>query len=138
MDRGNKQKRDLLLGPLTGRVFALSAFLLLAFASAGGAPNTRLVLLGEFQPYTSKKNPEVALKIQELLRMKLIRSGFRVRPAPLAPAGRLPASARGSGARFYVGGYYRRSSLGNLNLYGQIYHPEAGHIIPDARHPSRS
>lgn len=39
------------------------------------------------------------------------------------------AKSKQEGAFLYIDGYYKRDENGNLNLYGQVYHPEKEILI---------
>ncbi len=107
---------------------ALFLFLILPATDLVARPDG-LILIGEIAVYDGKEPADSdALPLQEIrsnLALALQEAGYRTREVErLRPGDDLPEEAF-----VFVSGYARRMPSGNLEIYGQIYHPGEGIVI---------
>lgn len=87
------------------------------------------IILNAFNPYKTAKEISISQKIQERLSNKLISLGYEVIQVDFSDLKQNINKAKQENALLLIDGYYKREDSGNLNLYGQIYHPEREVLI---------
>ncbi|HMV45726.1 MAG TPA: hypothetical protein PKD50_24605, partial [Leptospiraceae bacterium] len=90
---------------------------------------SKVVVLGDFNPYKSEKNPAIENQIKESMKSNLESNKFQVTVA----SGSLQDNmnyAKQKDAAFLIEGFYTSGTeTKNLSVFIQIYNPNTGYMI---------
>ena len=108
--------------------FILGFFILINQLDSQEMRNKKIIL-NAFNPYKTAKEISISQKIQERLSKKLISLGYEVIQIDSSDLKQNINKAKQENTLLLIDGYYKREDSGNLNLYGQVYHPEKEVLI---------
>ncbi|MDX1959584.1 MAG: TonB-dependent receptor [Leptospiraceae bacterium] len=113
------------------RIFFLTLTFSFSFSIfAQLTPNSRKVLISNFQSMDGKQNSATEKIIQEKMQKKLAESGYEVSQSTGNTIASRLNFAKENNVKFLLEGYYeKKSPESNLNLFVQVYDPNTGKII---------
>ena len=107
----------------------LLAICILTFPILAQDKQSKKIYISPFNAYKTNKENGLPEKILEQLFVKLKSLNYEIIKIQPAELKLNIAKSKQEGAFLYIDGYYKRDENGNLNLYGQVYHPEKEILI---------